>query len=148
MWGVYNLLRWCVSTVCSVEDLSLFIYKTKLIITYINYTNITNYSFCLCSVTPSQKYGQRGGKGEVVTTFGAVQGTRWVGKRAPGTSVPLELLEGSEETLQCSYKYMFQRLRDVRNGMWWRFFHGDLLYNSDDTLNYFTPKWFKNRSND
>ncbi|XP_008324900.1 DNA polymerase alpha subunit B [Cynoglossus semilaevis] len=67
------------------------------------------------SVTPSQKYGQRGGKGEVVTTFGAVQGTRWVGKRAPGTSVPLELLEGSEETLQCSYKYMFQRLRDVRN---------------------------------
>ncbi|XP_058505261.1 DNA polymerase alpha subunit B [Solea solea] len=67
------------------------------------------------SATPSQKYSQRGGKGEVVVTFGAVQGTRWVGKRSPGADVPLELLEGSEDSLSCSYKYMFQRLRDVRN---------------------------------
>uniref|UniRef100_A0A3B4UUU7 DNA polymerase alpha subunit B n=1 Tax=Seriola dumerili TaxID=41447 RepID=A0A3B4UUU7_SERDU len=67
------------------------------------------------SATPSQKYSQRGGKGEVVVTFGAVQGTRWVGRKAPGEGVQLELLEGPEDSLRCSYKYMFQRLRDVRN---------------------------------
>ncbi|XP_029368460.1 DNA polymerase alpha subunit B isoform X1 [Echeneis naucrates] len=66
------------------------------------------------SVTPSQKYNQRGGKGEVVVTFGAVQGTRWVGRKA-GESVQVELLDGPEDSLRCSYKYMFQRLRDVRN---------------------------------
>uniref|UniRef100_A0A8C9ZJK1 DNA polymerase alpha subunit B n=1 Tax=Sander lucioperca TaxID=283035 RepID=A0A8C9ZJK1_SANLU len=67
------------------------------------------------SATPSQKYSQRGGKGEVVVTFGAVQGTRWAGRKAPGAGVQLELLEGPEDSLRCSYKYMFQRLRDVRN---------------------------------
>lgn len=67
------------------------------------------------SATPSQKYSQRGGKGEVVVTFGAVQGTRWSGRKDPGASIQLELLEGPEESLRCSYKYMFQRLRDVRN---------------------------------
>uniref|UniRef100_A0A671WJK0 DNA polymerase alpha subunit B n=1 Tax=Sparus aurata TaxID=8175 RepID=A0A671WJK0_SPAAU len=67
------------------------------------------------SATPSQKYGQRGGKGEVVVTFGAVQGTRWAGRKALGAGVRLELLEGSEDSLSSSYKYMFQRLRDVRN---------------------------------
>uniref|UniRef100_A0A8C4ENS4 DNA polymerase alpha subunit B n=1 Tax=Dicentrarchus labrax TaxID=13489 RepID=A0A8C4ENS4_DICLA len=67
------------------------------------------------SSTPSQKYSQRGGKGEVVVTFGAVQGTRWAGRKAPGAGVELELLEGPEDSLRCSYKYMFQRLRDVRN---------------------------------
>lgn len=68
------------------------------------------------SATPSQKYSQRGGKGEVVVTFGAVQGTRWLGRKNPSTDLRLELLEGPEDSLQCSYKYMFQRLRDVRNG--------------------------------
>lgn len=67
------------------------------------------------SATPSQKYSQRGAKGEVVVTFGAVQGTRWVGRKNPGAGVQLELLEGREDSLHCSYKYMFQRLRDVRN---------------------------------
>ncbi|KAM9849629.1 DNA polymerase alpha subunit B [Aulostomus maculatus] len=67
------------------------------------------------SATPSQKYSQRGGKGEVVVTFGAVQGTRWVGRKAPGVGVQLEMLQGPEDTLRCSYKYMFQRLRDVQN---------------------------------
>ncbi|XP_032383589.1 DNA polymerase alpha subunit B [Etheostoma spectabile] len=67
------------------------------------------------SATPSQKYSQRGGKGEVVVTFGAVQGTRWAGRKALGAGVQLELLEGPEDSLRCSYKYMFQRLRDVRN---------------------------------
>nr|XP_020447769.1 DNA polymerase alpha subunit B [Monopterus albus] len=67
------------------------------------------------SATPSQKYSQRGGKGEVVVTFGAVQGTRWVGRKVPEARVQLELLEGPEDSLRCSYQYMFQRLRDVRN---------------------------------
>lgn len=70
----------------------------------------------LCSATPSQKYSQRGGKGEVVVTFGAVQGTRWVGRKAPGVGVQLDLLEAPEDSLRSSYKYMFQRLRDIRNG--------------------------------
>lgn len=68
------------------------------------------------SATPSQKYSQRGGKGEVVATFGAVQGTRWVGRKDPGAGVQVEILEGPEDSLNSSYKYMFQRLRDVRNG--------------------------------
>uniref|UniRef100_A0A3Q1IDV8 DNA polymerase alpha subunit B n=1 Tax=Anabas testudineus TaxID=64144 RepID=A0A3Q1IDV8_ANATE len=67
------------------------------------------------SATPSQKYSQRGGKGEVVATFGAVQGTRWVGRKTPGIGIQVELLEGPEDSLRSSYKYMFQRLRDVRN---------------------------------
>ncbi|KAM3867136.1 DNA polymerase alpha subunit B [Diretmus argenteus] len=66
------------------------------------------------SATPSQKYSQRGGKGEVAVSFGAVQGTRWAGRRGQG-SAQVELLERPEETLHCSYKFMFQRLRDVRN---------------------------------
>ncbi|XP_064811219.1 DNA polymerase alpha subunit B isoform X2 [Oncorhynchus masou masou] len=67
------------------------------------------------SVTPSQKYSQRGGRGEVVSTFGAVQGTRWAGRKGQTNAVQLELLEGSEDSLINNYKYMFQRLRDVRN---------------------------------
>ncbi|CAN9515042.1 unnamed protein product [Ophioblennius macclurei] len=67
------------------------------------------------SVTPSQKYSQRGGKGEVVVTFGAVQGTRWSGRKNASADVRVELLEGPENSLRSSYKYMFQRLRDVRN---------------------------------
>lgn len=52
----------------------------------------------------------------MVVTFGAVQGTRWAGRKTPGTGVQLELLEGPDDSLRSSYKYMFQRLRDVRNG--------------------------------
>ncbi|KAM6924144.1 DNA polymerase alpha subunit B [Xenentodon cancila] len=75
---------------------------------------LTPSSFSASS-TPPQKYTQRGGKGEVVVTFGAVQGTRWVGRRNPGAGVQPELLEGPEDSLRCSYKFMFQRLRDIRN---------------------------------
>ncbi|XP_062332959.1 DNA polymerase alpha subunit B [Osmerus eperlanus] len=67
------------------------------------------------SATPSQKYSQRGARGEVVVNFGAVQGTSWTGRKGQTRGVRLELLEGEEETLLASYKYMFQRLRDVRN---------------------------------
>lgn len=65
------------------------------------------------SATPSLKYSQRGAKGEVVATFGSVQGTRWAGS---SSGVQLELLEGPDHSLRTSYKYMFQRLRDIRNG--------------------------------
>uniref|UniRef100_A0A673MVT4 DNA polymerase alpha subunit B n=1 Tax=Sinocyclocheilus rhinocerous TaxID=307959 RepID=A0A673MVT4_9TELE len=65
------------------------------------------------SATPSQKYGMRGGRGEVVSSFGAVQGPRWTGKGQ--SSVRVEMLEGGENSLISSYKYMFQRLRDVRD---------------------------------
>ncbi|XP_043982875.1 DNA polymerase alpha subunit B isoform X1 [Gambusia affinis] len=67
------------------------------------------------SVTPSQKYSQRSGKGEVVVSFGAVQGARWTGRKDPGAGVQVNLLEQPEESLRSGYKYMFQRLRDVRN---------------------------------
>uniref|UniRef100_A0A8C1YLE6 DNA polymerase alpha subunit B n=1 Tax=Cyprinus carpio TaxID=7962 RepID=A0A8C1YLE6_CYPCA len=63
------------------------------------------------SATPSQKYGMRGGRGEVVSSFGAVQGPRWMGKGQ--SSVRVEMLEEGENSLISSYKYMFQRLRDV-----------------------------------
>lgn len=68
---------------------------------------------CVCSATPSQKYSTRGGRGEVVSSFGVVQGPRWSGK---GQNVSVELLEGKEDSLTSSYKYMFQRLRDIREG--------------------------------
>uniref|UniRef100_A0A3B3ZTL9 DNA polymerase alpha subunit B n=1 Tax=Periophthalmus magnuspinnatus TaxID=409849 RepID=A0A3B3ZTL9_9GOBI len=68
-------------------------------------------------LTPSQKYSQRGGKGEVVVSFGLVQGTRWMGRSSPGIGVQLELLEGPEVTLTSSYKFMFQRLRDIHNAV-------------------------------
>ncbi|XP_059918269.1 DNA polymerase alpha subunit B [Gadus macrocephalus] len=67
------------------------------------------------SGTPSQKYSQRGAKGEVVVKFGSSEGSQWVGGNGRGVGVSLELLEGPEESLRSSYKYMFQRLRDVRN---------------------------------
>lgn len=50
-----------------------------------------------------------------MVTFGAVQGTRWAGRKA-GAGVHVKLYEGEEDPLCSSYKYMFQRLRDVRNG--------------------------------
>ncbi|XP_057212581.1 DNA polymerase alpha subunit B [Triplophysa rosa] len=64
------------------------------------------------NATPSQKYSTRGGRGEVVSSFGVVQGPRWSGK---GQNVRVELLEGEEDSLTSSYKYMFQRLRDIRD---------------------------------
>lgn len=51
----------------------------------------------------------------MVVTHGAVQDTRWVGRNA-GAAVQVKLFNGLEDPLQSSYKYMFQRLRDVRNG--------------------------------
>lgn len=89
--------------------------KQRLTVSYLTYRLCNGHPIFLVSVTPSLKYSQRGGKGEVVVTFGAVQGTRWVGRKA-GAAVQVKLLGELEDSLQSSYKYMFQRLRDVRNG--------------------------------
>ena len=48
--------------------------------------------------------------------FGSSEGSQWAGGNGRGVGVSLELLEGPEESLRSSYKFMFQRLRDVRNG--------------------------------
>ncbi|XP_068117229.1 DNA polymerase alpha subunit B [Hyperolius riggenbachi] len=67
------------------------------------------------SATPSQKYSSRGNRGEVVTSYGEVQGTSWSGGGGEYTSV--ELLTPQEESLTKSYKYMFQKLMDIRDVM-------------------------------
>uniref|UniRef100_A0AAY4E368 DNA polymerase alpha subunit B n=1 Tax=Denticeps clupeoides TaxID=299321 RepID=A0AAY4E368_9TELE len=70
-------------------------------------------TFSPCA-TPSQKYSGRGSRGEVVSTFGTVQGPRWSvpkGRR----SASVDQLMSTEDSLLSSYKFMFQRLRDVRD---------------------------------
>ncbi|KAM8940287.1 DNA polymerase alpha subunit B isoform 2-T2 [Pelodytes ibericus] len=64
------------------------------------------------SATPSQKYSSRGNRGEVVTSYGEIQGTTWNGGSGRNTTV--ELLTCQEESLAKSYKYMFQKLTDIR----------------------------------
>ncbi|MEE6512583.1 hypothetical protein FKM82_019659 [Ascaphus truei] len=64
------------------------------------------------SATPSQKYSSRGNRGEVVTSHGETQGTAWSG--GGGKSVSVGLHTSPEESLTKSYKFMFQKLTDVR----------------------------------
>ncbi|XP_028372260.1 DNA polymerase alpha subunit B [Phyllostomus discolor] len=64
------------------------------------------------SATPSQKYNSRNNRGEVVTSFGSAQGVSWAGRAGTGV-VSLKVL-GSPEALTSSYKFMFQKLPDVR----------------------------------
>ncbi|KAM4617140.1 DNA polymerase alpha subunit B [Discoglossus pictus] len=64
------------------------------------------------SATPSQKYGSRANRGEVVTSYGEVQGASWSGNSARDTKV--ELLTSQEESLTKTYKFMFQKLTDIR----------------------------------
>ncbi|XP_040265898.1 DNA polymerase alpha subunit B isoform X1 [Bufo bufo] len=68
------------------------------------------------SATPSQKYSSRSNRGEVVTSFGGVQGTSWSGGNGTQTKVELITLE-EEESLTKSYKYMFQKLTDIRDAV-------------------------------
>uniref|UniRef100_K7FUT6 DNA polymerase alpha subunit B n=1 Tax=Pelodiscus sinensis TaxID=13735 RepID=K7FUT6_PELSI len=67
------------------------------------------------SATPSQKYGSRSNRGEVVTSFGSVQGTSWSGKGGHRSSV--KLFGPPEQLLTKSYKFMFQKFRDIREVM-------------------------------
>ncbi|XP_041093952.1 DNA polymerase alpha subunit B-like [Polyodon spathula] len=62
------------------------------------------------SATPSQKYGSRGSRGEMVCSFGAVQGT-WRGQG--GSSTQVQLYHGGEDSVTKSYKFMFQKLQDI-----------------------------------
>lgn len=68
------------------------------------------------SAAPSQKYSSRTNRGEVVTTFGSVQGVSWSGRGGSG-SVSLKVI-GDPEPLTSSYKSMFQKLSDIREGNW------------------------------
>ncbi|XP_058678426.1 DNA polymerase alpha subunit B [Ammospiza caudacuta] len=63
------------------------------------------------SVTPSQKYSSRTGRGEAVATFGAVQGQVWLG--TGGTAA----FGSPEQLLSQPYRFMFQKLLDVREAL-------------------------------
>ncbi|XP_062892392.1 DNA polymerase alpha subunit B isoform X3 [Mobula hypostoma] len=64
------------------------------------------------SVTPSQKYGSRTNRGEVVSSFGAVRGAAWRGAGGRGASV--RLLTAPEDSITARFKHMFQKLYDIR----------------------------------
>lgn len=68
------------------------------------------------SATPSQKYSSRSNRGEVVTSFGEVHGTSWSGGNGKYAKVELLALQ-EEESLTKSYKYMFQKLTDIRDAV-------------------------------
>ncbi|XP_074861834.1 DNA polymerase alpha subunit B isoform X4 [Carettochelys insculpta] len=70
------------------------------------------------SATPSQKYGSRGNRGEVVTSFGSVQDNSWSGRGGHGSSV--KLFGPPEQSLTKSYKFMFQKFRDIREVLFWK----------------------------
>ncbi|XP_033630977.1 DNA polymerase alpha subunit B-like [Asterias rubens] len=66
-------------------------------------------SFSPTVATPSQKYGSRTNKREVVAKFGSTEGTTWKGTNAATCSVEYYDPEG---TLKQNYKYMFQKFTD------------------------------------
>ncbi|NXW37999.1 DPOA2 polymerase, partial [Phaetusa simplex] len=74
--------------------------------------------FCPRSVTPSQKYTSRSSRGEVVASFGSVQGPSWSGRGGAGCTP--KLFGPPEENLTKSYKFMFQKALDVREVLSWR----------------------------
>ncbi|CAH2325230.1 DNA polymerase alpha subunit B [Pelobates cultripes] len=65
------------------------------------------------SATPSQKYSTRGNRGEVVTSYGEVHGTTWSG--GSGRNASVGLLTSQDESLTKMYKFMFQKLLDIRD---------------------------------
>ncbi|NXC78402.1 DPOA2 polymerase, partial [Anhinga anhinga] len=81
------------------------------------YALLSPNSFSL-SVTPSPKYAERSSRGEVVTSFGSVQGPSWSGTGGRGCTLKLYGLP--EENLTKSYKFMFQKALDVREVLSWR----------------------------
>ncbi|XP_072737461.1 DNA polymerase alpha subunit B [Ciconia boyciana] len=78
------------------------------------------------SITPSQKYTSRSSRGEVVASFGSVQGPSWSGRGGHGCTP--KLFGPPEENLTKSYKFMFQKALDVREVLSWRIEElGDVL---------------------
>ncbi|NWZ30855.1 DPOA2 polymerase, partial [Asarcornis scutulata] len=67
------------------------------------------------SATPPQKYTARGGRGEVVASFGVPQ-TLFGGS---GGCAP-KLFPHPDDSLTKSYKFMFQKPLDVREVLCWR----------------------------
>ncbi|XP_041037922.1 DNA polymerase alpha subunit B isoform X1 [Carcharodon carcharias] len=65
------------------------------------------------SANPSQKYSSRANRGEVVASFGTAQGATWHGMG--GRSASVQLLAVPEDSITKRFKYMFQKLRDVRD---------------------------------
>ncbi|XP_064293560.1 DNA polymerase alpha subunit B [Phalacrocorax carbo] len=70
------------------------------------------------SVTPSEKYAARSSRGEVVASFGSAEGPSWSGCGGHGCTPKLFGLP--EENLTKSYKFMFQKMLDVREVLSWR----------------------------
>ncbi|XP_059811344.1 DNA polymerase alpha subunit B [Hypanus sabinus] len=64
------------------------------------------------SATPSQKYGSRTNRGEVVSSFGVVRGAAWRG--AGGRSASVQLFTAPEDSVTTRFKHMFQKLYDIR----------------------------------
>ncbi|XP_069750264.1 DNA polymerase alpha subunit B isoform X2 [Narcine bancroftii] len=64
------------------------------------------------SPTPSQKYSSRTNRGEVVTSFGTVKGSTWRGMG--GRSASVQLLTAPEDSITKRFKYMFQKIFDIR----------------------------------
>nr|XP_031363426.1 DNA polymerase alpha subunit B [Lonchura striata domestica] len=65
------------------------------------------------SVTPSQKYSSRGGRGEVVASLGSGQGLAWRGRGGCGVTI----FGHPEQSLSKPYKSMFQKALDVREAL-------------------------------
>ncbi|XP_077645748.1 DNA polymerase alpha subunit B [Lonchura striata] len=65
------------------------------------------------SVTPSQKYSSRGGRGEVVASLGSGQGLAWRGRGGCGVTI----FGQPEQSLSKPYKSMFQKALDVREAL-------------------------------
>ncbi|XP_060711697.1 DNA polymerase alpha subunit B isoform X2 [Hemiscyllium ocellatum] len=65
------------------------------------------------SPNPSLKYSSRANRGEVVVSFGTAQGATWQGMG--GRSATVQLLLMPEDSIVKRFKYMFQKLRDIRD---------------------------------
>ncbi|XP_071833082.1 DNA polymerase alpha subunit B-like isoform X2 [Apostichopus japonicus] len=59
--------------------------------------------------TPSQKYGIRGNKGEVVAKFGNLSAAQWAGSKTMDCEVAAY---DTENVLKTKYKYMYQKLTE------------------------------------
>ncbi|KAM6288771.1 LOW QUALITY PROTEIN: DNA polymerase alpha subunit B [Aegotheles albertisi] len=66
------------------------------------------------SAPPSQKYAARGGRGEVVASFGPPQDPPWSGGGDGTRGCTPKLFGSPEGNLTKSYKFMFQKALDVR----------------------------------
>ncbi|XP_063001682.1 DNA polymerase alpha subunit B [Elgaria multicarinata webbii] len=64
------------------------------------------------SATPSQKYSSRSNSGEIVASFGSVQGTSWSGHS--GSATTMTLFHSTKDSLTKPYKFMFQELMENR----------------------------------